>query len=444
MIRRWALALGSLALAAAPVGAAAQQKDTTTTIDRIVAIVGTKAILATQVQEQAFVQLRDQQLPTDPKVRAAFFKSLVQQMVDDELVIQEAQRDTAIRVTDEEVTQSVDELFRNARARYSSDEQFRKDLAASGFQTLEEWRNYTSDQQRRELLKQRFWERVRGQKQYKPIPPTDAEIRDYFEKNKATFRPQGEAISFRQIVIGPIPSDSAKAKARALADSILVELRKGGDFAVAAKRFSMDPGSREQGGSLNWIRRGQGYDPRFEDAAFSLRPGQISDPVESSFGFHLIQVQRTQPAEVQVRHILIMPVVDSVRADSTRRLAEAVYAAVKAGASFDSLQRLYHDKIEEREANQFPIERLTQSAPAYATAIKDVKQGELAPLFRLDASDPLRTKYVVLQLTARIPAGEVRFEDIRDQLRNKLGDILARRRYLERLRQTTFVEIRES
>jgi peptidyl-prolyl cis-trans isomerase SurA len=437
-----------LAAAAAPAGAAAQQpaqgKDTTATIDRIVAIVGTKAILATQVQEQAFVQLRDQQLPTDPKIRAAFFKNLVQQMVDDELIIQEAQRDTAVRVTDEEVTQSVDELFKNARARYSSDEQFRKDLAASGFQTLEEWRNYTSEQQRRELLKQRFWERVKGQKQYKPIPPTDAEIRDYFEKNKPTFRAQGEAISFHQIVIAPTASDSAKAKARAQADSILQELRKGGDFAVAAKRFSMDPGSREAGGSLNWIRRGQGYDPKFEDAAFSLRPGQISDPVESSFGYHLIQVQRTQPAEVQVRHILIMPVVDSIRADSTRRLAEAVYSAAKGGASFDSLQRIYHDKVEEREANQFPIERLTQSAPAYATAIKDVKQGELAPLFRLDASDPLRTKYVVLLLTARIPAGEVRFEDVRDQLRNRLGDILARRKYLDRLRQTTFVEIRES
>src|SRR6185295_6040706 len=111
---RWGLALGMIGLAAAPVGAAAQQKDTTATIDRIVAIVGTKAILATQVQEQAFVQLRDQQLPTDLKIREAFLKSLIQQMVDVELVILNVAGKTAIRVTDEEVTQSVDELFRNA------------------------------------------------------------------------------------------------------------------------------------------------------------------------------------------------------------------------------------------------------------------------------------------------------------------------------------------
>jgi peptidyl-prolyl cis-trans isomerase SurA len=419
----------------------AQEPDST--IFRIVAVVGNKPILVSEVQERANVELRDQPMPSDPKVRSAFLKTILQRMVDEELVVQAALQDTAIKVTDEEVTQSVDELFRNVRSRYQSEEQFRKDLQATGFQTLEEWRSFTSEQQRRAFLQKQFWARLKGGKQYKPIPPTEAEIREYFERNKASFRPQGEAISFRQIVISPTASDADKAVARAQADSILQELRKGGDFETAARRFSMDPGTREQGGSLNWIRRGQGYDPKFEDAAFFLKPGQISDPVETSFGYHLIQVQRTQPAEVQVRHILIMPVIDSARADSTRKLAEAVYAAIKAGASFDSLQRLYHDKIEEREANQFPLDRLTQSAPAYANAIRDVKAGELVPLFRLDASDPNRTKYAIVQLTARIPAGEVRFEDVRDRLRANLSDELAQRRFLERLRRTTYVDIRD-
>jgi peptidyl-prolyl cis-trans isomerase SurA len=443
-MRGW-LALGIIGWCAAAAPAAAQQQaDSGTTVDRIVAIVGTRAILESQVTERAFVELRDQKLPEDPKVRHAFLNSILGRMVDEELVVQAAQADTAIRVTDEEVTQSVDELFRNARSRYNSEEQFRKDLQASGFQTIEDWRSYTSEQQRRAFLQRQFWDRVKNGKQYKPIPPTDAEIREFYEQNKASFRAQSEAVSFRQIVIAPVASDSAKATARAQADSILQELRKGADFETAARRFSMDPATREQGGSLNWIRRGQGYDPKFEDAAFSLRPGQISDPVESSFGYHLIQVQRTQPAEVQVRHILIMPVIDSARADSTRLLAERVWAAVKAGASFDSLQRLYHDKIEEREATQFPLDRLAQAAPAYANAFKDVQAGELVPLFRLDASDPLRTKYVIVQLTARTPAGEVKFEDVRDQIRRQLGDTLARRKYLERLRRSTYVEVRDS
>ncbi len=93
---------------------------------------------------------------------------------------------------------------------------------------------------------------------------------------------------------------------RAKADSILLELRRGADFAAAAKRFSQDPGSKDQGGALNWFRRGVMV-PEFERVAFGLKPGVVSDPVESPFGYHLIQVERVQPAEVQARHILIVP-----------------------------------------------------------------------------------------------------------------------------------------
>ena len=85
-----------------------------------------------------------------------------------------------------------------------------------------------------------------------------------------------------------------KQRAYALADSIAQALRHGADFAVAARRFSQDPGSREQGGDLGWFRRGP-LVPEFERVAFALKPGVISDPVETPFGYHIIQVKRTQP-----------------------------------------------------------------------------------------------------------------------------------------------------
>ena len=232
--------------------------------------------------------------------------------------------------------------------------------------------------------------------------------------------------------------------AKALIDSILGEIRKGADFATAARRFSMDPGSREQGGSLNWIRRGQGLDPRFEAVAFALRPGVVSDPFETAFGYHIVQVERAQPAEVSARHILIMPVIDSVQADSARILAESLYRAIKAGASFDSLQRIYHDKSQEPDADQFPITELAQRAPPYAEALRDVQEGELAPLFRLESPEPNRAQWAIVKLTRRIPAGEVRFEDVRDQIRANLSRILGRQRQIQALREATYVDIRDS
>ena len=111
----------------------------------------------------------------------------------------------------------------------------------------------------------------------------------------------------------------------------MLELRRGADFATAARRFSQDPGSKEQGGSLNWFRRGVMV-PEFERVAFALKPGVVSDPVESPFGYHIIQVERVQPAEVQARHILLVPDIDSVHVDSARATAESVRAALVAGA----------------------------------------------------------------------------------------------------------------
>ncbi|MGE0554142.1 MAG: peptidylprolyl isomerase [Gemmatimonadales bacterium] len=428
-----------LAGAALAAPASAQGADSAA-IDRIVAVVGNRPILESQVVEQLYAALRGQDLPNQPEVLRSLRKTILSDMIDRELVVQAALKDTAIKVTDDEVTQSVDELYRNVRGRYPSEEAFRRELNKTGFNTLEEWRSHTADLQRREFLWSRFWEQLEARGEIKPIPPTDEEVREEFESKRLTYPKRAEAVSFQQIVLSPRPSEAELAKAKAQADSILVELRNGADFANAARRWSGDPGSKEQGGSIGWIRRGQGLEPAFEEAAFSQRPGQVSNPVETSYGFHLIQVERVQPAEVSVRHILISAGVDSAQADSARLLAESIYRAAKAGASFDSLQRLHHDRGEERDVSQYPLDRLP---PGYATALQGVAEGDVAPIFQLEAPDPNRSKYVIVKVTTRVPAGDVRFEDVRDQIRAGLSRQLARQRYLEKMREANFVEIRQ-
>ena len=418
--------------------AAIPVRDTTLVVDRVVAVVGNRPVLASQVDEEIFSrQSQGAKVPTTPEGLNGVRHQIVSSIIDEELLVQQAQRDTSIKVTDEEIASGVEEQVRKVRSNFTSEVDYRAELKKAGFQTPEEYRRWLTDQQRRAAFQNRLIEKLRTDGKLKPVAPTEKEMRAYFEEQKATLGSRPATISFRQIVVSPTPSAGAKLKAKVQADSIVLELRKGADFATAARRFSQDPGSKDQGGSLNWFRRGVMV-PEFERVAFALKPGVVSDPVESPFGYHIIQVERIQPGEVQARHILIVPQIDSVHVDSARAIADSVHKAVVGGASFDSLQRIYHDRSAERDAESVPVTKLPE---AYGKIIGEADSGTVLPVFTMPGAGG-RDQFVVLKVTNRRPEGEVRYEDVRDRIRDQLGQTLAIRRYLDRLRKATYVEIR--
>ena len=413
-------------------------KDTTFVVDRVVAVVGNRPVLASQVDEEIFSrQSQGAQMPNDPEGLKAIRQQIVSSIIDEELLLQQAHRDTSITVTDEEIASGVEEQVRKVRSNFTSEVDYTTELKKAGFQTPEEYRRWLTDQQRRAAFQNRLIEKLRNDGKLKPVAPTEKEMKQFFEEQKASLGSRPATLSFRQIVVTPAPTQAAKDRTKAQADSIVLELRRGADFATAARRFSQDPGSKEQGGSLNWFRRGVMV-PEFEKVAFSLKPGIVSDPVESPFGYHIIQVERVQPGEVQARHILLVPELDSARVAQSRILADSLRNALAAGASFDSLQRLHHDRTAEREAENVPVTKLPES---YAKAIGEAAPDSLLPVFVMPGAGS-RDQFVVLQVTDRRPEGEIRYEDVRDRIRQQLGEQLAIRRYLDGLRKSTYVEIR--
>jgi len=435
------LALGwgtRVAMAQDSTATAAPARDTTFVVDRVVAVVGNRPVLASQVDEEIFSrQSQGVKLPENAEGIRSVRQQIVSSIIDEELLVQQAQRDTSIKVTDEEIASGVEEQVRKVRNNFNSEVDYTAELRKAGFQTPEEYRRWLTDQQRRAAFQNRLVEKLRNEGKLKSVAPTEKEMKQFFEEQKASLGTRPATLSFRQIVITPIPLAAAKARTKAQADSIVLELRRGADFATAARRFSEDPGSKEQGGSLNWFRRGVMV-PEFERVAFSMKPGVVSDPVESPFGYHIIQVERVQPAEVQARHILLVPEIDSAHVAAARVRADSVQKALLAGASFDSLQRLYHDRSAERQAENVPITKLPEN---YAKTVGDAAAGTILPVFTMPGSGG-REQFVVLQVTDRRPEGEVKYEDVRDKIREQLGQQLAIRRYLDRLRRSTYVEIR--
>jgi len=428
------------AVLAGPHAAAQGRAATARPVDRVVAVVGTRPILASQVEEQlVLAQSQGAKIPEDSAGREATRRQILLQMVDEELMVQQAERDTTIKVTDQEVQEAVEQTVQNVRKQFASITEFQSQLRAAGFVSEEEWRRWLADQQRRSILQQRLVEELKQKGKLRPIPPSDAEMREFWEANRAQQPKRPAAISFRQIVIVPKPDSASSARALQLAESLLVALRQGASFPDVAKKYSADSASREQGGELGWFRRGVMV-KEFEDVAFRLRPGTISDVVRTEFGFHIIQVERSQPAEILARHILIQPVISPAQVAIAKASADSVHDALAHGGEtlFDSLARVYADPTEPKLADALPVSQLP---PDYAAVIGNDTVPGLKPVFQVGAGTA-RPRFVVFELVKRLPEGELSFDEVKDRVREALGQQLAVKHYLDLLRRTTYVDVR--
>ncbi len=436
-------ALGLLAILVAS-SAAAQRRlspPPEQTLDRIVAVVGTRPILASQIDEEMVQQqAQGQPLPTDSAGTATLRRQILDRLIELEILVQQAERDTTIKVTDQEVLDQVEQTYQNVRKQFSTENEFRDQIRQARFGSVEEWRRWLADQQRRQLLAQRLIESQRQKGKLRPIPPTEAQMRDFWAQNKDQQPKRPATVSFRQIVVKPVPDSAARQRAYARAESLVVELRKGGDFAAAAKRFSMDSASAVQGGELGWFRRGVMV-KEFEDVAFRLRPGEISFPVETPFGFHVINVERTQPAEILARHILIIPEISKAQIAIGRRLADSLHSVLAGGTvriAFDSLAKLYGDPQEPKLAEDAS---LTDMPPEYQKAFSADSTLGLKPVIAEGADTP-REKFVVVEVTARKAAGDLAFDDVKMRIRQSLSDQLAIKHFIDQLRRQIYVDIR--
>ena len=405
-------------------------------VDRVVAVVGDQVILWSDVMNSINQQrAAGLQLPADSAGQAALAKDALSALVDEEILVQKAHL-MKIDVTQDEVNRSVDDQVRRVRSQFQTEDEYRNELKNAGFGTPEEYRRTLYEQFYRRALQQRVFEELRKTAVGRNV--SDAEINEAFEKNKESLQAAPATVTFRQVVVAPKASPEAKKRAKAKADSLLVEIRKGGDFEQIAKRESMDAASKAQGGDLGWNRRGAMV-PEFERMMFALAPGQVSPVIETAFGYHIIKVDRVQAAEVKARHILIAPVIDSADVAAAKQEAELVATQLRNGASFDSVVAKHHDPAEEKGIIQ-PFVR--DSLPAsYAAAIAGKKPGDVTDPFEL-ANPRGAAKWAVVQLVTVNEAGQYNEAEVKERIRTQLVAEKATRALLDQLRKQTFVSIR--
>ncbi len=420
---------------------------TTATIplERVVAIVGDEPILWSAVLERINVErAQGLQVPPDSAGQMALARTVADQLVDEELLVAKAKQ-LKLEVTDEDVAPDVDAQIKRVRAQFPTDAVYRAEIRRAGLGTPEEYRRMQMEQARRGALQRKVIDELKKDGKLVPVGVSEDDVSAAFERNRGTLPRRPATVTFRQIVVAPKPSPADKAAARAKADSLLVALKKNGAdasanaFAEAAKRESMDPGTREVGGDLGWNRRGVMV-PEFDVWMFALRPATLSPVVETAFGFHIIRVDRVKPGEVKASHILIRWKIDSARVVAARLEADSVRAAWQGGANVDSLTLKHHDPREEKGALQ-PFAR-DSLPPSYAAAFAGKGAGDIVGPFPIDDRSNGTMKFVVAKIVSANAGGEYTLADFRGLIRDQLAEERAIRRLLDELRKESYVSVR--
>ena len=402
-----------------------------------------------RIQQEQQGTGRSLTLDEEERIRNAVFDELVQSV----LLDQEYKR-RGIRVTDEEIVQAAQfspppqfmqspELQTDGRFDLEKYQRFLKSSAARQQGLYFQLENYyRSEIPRAKLFEQiasevfvtddELWRSYRDQNDsakvsfvaFDPstvpdsgIQVSDAEIRAYYDSHKKELEVPGRAVvSVLQIPRVVTAADSASVRTRMAA--IRDEIMKGAKFEDVAKRESQDTISGAQGGDLGRGAKGR-FVEAFEKATFALAAGQVSQPVETQFGLHLIKVDEKKADTIAVRHILLRYQQTDSSASRTDRKADSlanIAASQDTPQRFDSAAKvlgLTPAKGVALEGDALTI--AGQYVPSVsAWAFSGVKPGATSELFDSDAG------YVLTKLDSITPSGLPSVEAAHDQIRQKL------------------------
>ncbi|RMF11049.1 MAG: hypothetical protein D6762_00225 [Candidatus Neomarinimicrobiota bacterium] len=277
-------------------------------IEGVAAIVGENLILKSDVAQLASMTAMQQRI--DPQQNPDRFIRLQQEvlnsLIDQKIMLEMAKLDS-VEVEDKEVESALDQQIQNIIAQAGSEEKAEEMLG----QSLKSFRREFWQDMHDRLVTDRYQQQLLNK-----IQITRNEVIDFFHTYRDSLPPFPTEIKLRHILLPVEPSPEKEAQTRNFLDSLRQEIIWGNlTFEEAADQYSQDPGTRGRGGDLGFVRRGT-LVPEFEVVAFTLPVGDISEPVRTDFGYHLIQTLDQKGDRIHVRHILVKPEISE--ADESR------------------------------------------------------------------------------------------------------------------------------
>ncbi len=250
------------------------------------------------------------------------------------------------------------------------------------------------------------------------IQPTEADLQKLYQANIDSFRTP-ERVKVRHILLKSDASNDAQVKAKI--DAIEKQLKSGGDFAEIAKKESQDPGSAAKGGDLDWIVRGQTV-KEFEAAAFSLPLHQISEPIKTTYGYHILEVTDKEQPRVKPFDEAKPELITKYR---DRRINDLLQAAEDKAIADLRKDPLHPEKAAaDSKAQLFNLASYAAGDPIPGVGVSKEVETAVAGLKKAEVSQPVvlqGNKIVIAEVTNVIPAHPAALEDVEGQVQTKLN-----------------------
>ncbi len=366
-------------------------------IDGVIAKVGDYIILDSDI-DKSYLEISSQGGSVKDITRC----QMLGKLMEDKLYAHQAVQDS-LKVTDSEVKSLMEERLAYMVEQIGSMDKVVKYYKKS---SEEDFRTYFFDILKEQRLTSEMQKKIIGE-----VEITPEEVRNFFKTIPKDELPVfGAEMEVAQIVITPKVSDAEKQKVINKLKEFKKEIQEGGSsFATKAVLYSQDPGSRATGGFYKMNRKTQ-FVKEFKEVAFSLAEGEISEPFETDFGYHIIYVEKIKGQDLELRHILLIP---SVTSDDLKAAKEKISLIrkriVDKEITFAEAAKTMSDEKETKANGGALINprtqdtrfELTKMEPTLYSQISNLKENEVSlPL--LDEDQSGKKKYKLITVTNRI------------------------------------------
>ena len=326
---------------------------------------------------------------------------MIGKLMEDKLYVHHAIQDSII-ISDEEIKPEVDQLMA-----------YMVEQVGSVDKVVNYYRKSNESELRADLLKARKEIRLTERMQeniVSNITITPEEVRTFFFSIPVDERPIFSAeLEVSQLVVEPEVTEKAKQDAINRLKVIRTDIvDNGSSFATKAVLYSKD-GTRSKGGVIEGVRKDSPMAKEFKDMAFSLQEGEVSDPFETEFGFHLLKVDRVRGQQLDVRHIIIFPEVSQSIINEARKKIDTVRQSIlDKKIPFAEAAKLYSDDKETRNNGGLLVNPqtldtrfdLTKMDPTLSAQVYNVKKGEVTKVYT-DSDRTGKSIFKILTVTDR-------------------------------------------